>query len=100
MQARDIMTSAPATIGPDESLADLQAMLLAKRVGGLLEHGKLVGIVSRSDVVRVRGTEQAVADTRATSIASSTESPMRGLDARGGIRTDRATPRARGCATR
>jgi CBS domain-containing protein len=66
MQARDVMTPAPATIGPDASLADLEALLLAKRVGGVpvVEHGKLVGIVSRSDVVRMLGTEQAVADTQ------------------------------------
>jgi len=66
MQARDVMTAAPATIGPDESLADLEALLLAKRVGGVpvVEHGKLAGIVSRSDVVRVLGTEQSIADTQ------------------------------------
>ena len=66
MQARDLMTPAPATIGPDESLADLDALLLAKRVGGLpvIEHGKLIGIISRSDVVRVLGTEQSLADTQ------------------------------------
>ena len=66
MHARDVMTQAPATIGPDETLADLEALLLRERVGGVpvVERGALVGIVSRSDIVRVLGTEQAIADVQ------------------------------------
>ncbi len=64
MRARDVMTPDPATIGPDESLADLEALLLRERVGGVpvVERGALVGIASRSDIVRVLGTEQSMAE--------------------------------------
>jgi CBS domain-containing protein len=57
------MTRAPVTIGPDAPLAELDALLLRQRVGGVpvVERGRLVGIVTRSDVVRVLGTEDSIA---------------------------------------
>jgi CBS domain-containing protein len=64
--AQDVMNAKVITISPDETLADLERVLLAERVGGVpvVEGGRLVGVVSRSDVVRMLGAEQSVAGTR------------------------------------
>jgi CBS domain-containing protein len=66
VRARDVMRPAVATIGPDDSLADLDALLLAEHVGGVpvVDRDALVGVVSRSDVLRLLGTEQAIADSQ------------------------------------
>jgi CBS domain-containing protein len=54
LRARDIMTSEVFTVSPTLSLIDLDHDLDAQRVSGapVVEHGKLVGIVSRSDIHR------------------------------------------------
>ena len=51
---RDIMTTEVFTVSPGLSLVDLELELGAQRVSGapVVEHGKLVGIVSRSDIDR------------------------------------------------
>jgi CBS domain-containing protein len=66
LYAQDVMNAKVTTISPDETLADLERVLLAERIGGVpvVEAGRLVGVVSRSDVVRVLGAEQSVAGTR------------------------------------
>jgi len=65
LRARDAMNREVRHIAPDESLAELEQRLLAERIGGVpvVEQGRLVGIVSRSDVVRVLASEQAMADS-------------------------------------
>lgn len=68
MLVRDAMAPRRVVhIGPDESLAELERMLLAERLGGLpvVERGRLVGVVSRSDIVRVLGAERALAEAQA-----------------------------------
>jgi CBS domain-containing protein len=59
--ARDIMTREVFTVGPELSLIDLERDLAAHRVTGapVVEHGKLVGIVSRSDVDRRLNRERS-----------------------------------------
>lgn len=54
LKARDVMTRDVFTVSPGLSLLDLERDLGAQRVSGapVVEHGKLVGIVSRSDVDR------------------------------------------------
>ena len=51
---QSIMQRDVQTIGPRSSLADLQRCLIATNVGGLpvVESGMIVGMVSRSDIVR------------------------------------------------
>jgi len=51
--ARDLMTSDPATIGPDASVTDAARLIVDRSVGALpvLEDGKLVGIVTESDLI-------------------------------------------------
>ena len=54
LRAADIMQTAVVTVSPDMPLAQLEDFLLSRRIGGapVVEKGRLVGIVSRSDVVR------------------------------------------------
>jgi CBS domain-containing protein len=53
--AADIMTGPCICVGPDESLARVENLLVGRHITGLpvTEEGRLVGIVSRSDFVRV-----------------------------------------------
>jgi CBS domain-containing protein len=66
MRARDAMTSDVVHIGADEPLGELERLLLAERLGGVpvLEGGRLVGVVSRSDLLRVLGAERALAEAQ------------------------------------
>jgi CBS domain-containing protein len=52
-QARDIMTREVATVAPDTSLGEVATLLEKRRIKRVpvLERGRLVGIVSRSDLV-------------------------------------------------
>jgi CBS domain-containing protein len=51
--ARDVMTEKVVTIGPDEELEALAEIMVKQRVNPLpvVEDGRLVGIVSRSDII-------------------------------------------------
>lgn len=63
IQAADVMQGEPVTVSPDLSLAALEDLLLSHRIGGVpvVEHGELVGVISRSDVVRVLSLERSLA---------------------------------------
>lgn len=52
--ARDVMQREVVSVSPDTSLEELEEVFLRHRIGGapVLEDGRVVGIVSRSDVVR------------------------------------------------
>ncbi|OYV82596.1 MAG: tRNA (guanosine(46)-N7)-methyltransferase TrmB [Planctomycetia bacterium 21-64-5] len=60
--ARDIMRSNLVTAAPGQSLADLRHLLIGSHVSGapVVDRGKLVGIVSRSDLVRVEELVEAL----------------------------------------
>lgn len=64
LTARDVMRSDVRVIGPDKKLAELDRAFLAHKVGGfpVVDAGRLVGIVSRSDVVRQLDIEQSLAE--------------------------------------
>jgi len=53
----DVMTGAVATISPDDSIADAHRLMERRDVGRLpvLEDGRLVGLVSRPDILRELG---------------------------------------------
>lgn len=55
LRARDIMTAPPVIVGPDEPVHAAARLMVTGRVHRLpvVEHGRLVGIVSRHDVLRV-----------------------------------------------
>jgi CBS domain-containing protein len=53
-EARDVMTREVVTIGPDEEMEVLAELMVKRRVNPIpvVEEGRLVGIVSRSDILR------------------------------------------------
>jgi CBS domain-containing protein len=53
--ARDVMTEKVVTIGPDEELEVLAELMVKRRVNPVpvVDEGRLVGIVSRSDIIRM-----------------------------------------------
>ena len=63
MNVQSIMENDVQTIGPRETLVNLQNALLRAKVGGLpvVEHGRLVGIASRSDIVKSLKSERDAA---------------------------------------
>jgi CBS domain-containing protein len=52
---KDVMTNDPATIGPDAPLAEAARIMLERKIGCLpvVEGGKLAGILTESDFVRL-----------------------------------------------
>jgi CBS domain-containing protein len=63
IRARDIMQPNVLTVAPEMSLAELADFLIASRIGGVpvVDDGTLVGIVSRSDIVRSLSLERSLA---------------------------------------
>jgi CBS domain-containing protein len=61
--ARDVMKTTVVSVHPDTPLAELEDTLIARRISGapVLEHGHLVGIVSRSDIVRYFTLQRSMA---------------------------------------
>lgn len=61
--ARDIMQDDVEVVTPDLRLPDLERAFLDKRATGfpVVENGRLVGVVSRSDVVRHSSVERSIA---------------------------------------
>lgn len=54
--ADDIMRQPVITVTPNQSLAELEEVLLESHISGVpvIDHGTLVGVVSRSDLLRVQ----------------------------------------------
>ena len=58
-KAKDIMTHAPFTVGPDEEVAQAARIMLDKRVNGLPvvdKDGKLIGVLCQSDLIMQQKT--------------------------------------------
>ena len=55
LTAGDIMTRALLCARPDQALMEAESMLIERRIGGapVVEAGRLVGVISRSDIARV-----------------------------------------------
>lgn len=60
--ARDVMQSKLITADPDQSLAEVRHLLFESHISGapVVSDGKLVGIVTRSDLVRVEELVEAL----------------------------------------
>jgi len=60
----EVMTSAPAAMRPEDDLADVVALMLDARTRSvpIVEEGKLVGIVTRRDVLRVVARRELTSD--------------------------------------
>jgi len=72
----DIMQKKVKTIGPDKTLPDLERELLRWRIGAMpvVERGgKLVGIVSRSDVLRQLCLERSLGEAMADAYRDQTD---------------------------
>jgi predicted transcriptional regulator len=77
MQQRvcDVMSREVLCLSPRMPLTELEGWLLAERVGGapVVEDGRLVGLVSRSDVVRRLVLETTLAASTVETVASPLE---------------------------
>jgi len=62
--ARDIMQAKPRSVSPETTLPELQRTLLSAKMSGfpVVQGGRLVGVVSRSDVVRQLSVEQSLGE--------------------------------------
>jgi len=62
IQARDVMVADVLTVSPDLELDALGETLISKRITGaaVVEEGRLVGVVSRSDIVRAARLGEAL----------------------------------------
>jgi CBS domain-containing protein len=71
LRARDVMQADVLAVPPDMTLAALEDFLIAHRVSGVpvIEHQVLIGIVSRSDVVRSLTLERSLAGLIAAGLA-------------------------------
>jgi len=54
VEVGDIMTRNVVTVGPDTDLAEVARTMLERKIGGLpvVEHGRLVGIITESDIFK------------------------------------------------
>jgi CBS domain-containing protein len=54
VEVGDLMTRNVITIGPDADLNEVARTMLERKIGGLpvVEHGRLVGIITESDIFR------------------------------------------------
>jgi CBS domain-containing protein len=62
--ARDVMTETVVSVGPDEELEALAELMVKRRVNPVpvVEGGRIVGIVSRSDIVRMMAQDLGPTD--------------------------------------
>jgi CBS domain-containing protein len=61
MRVRDIMSTEIQAVGPDMPVVELERAFIERRLSGfpVVEGGMLIGVVSRSDVVRTLNVEHA-----------------------------------------
>jgi CBS domain-containing protein len=54
VEVGDVMTRNVVSVGPDTDLNEVARMMLERKIGGLpvLEHGRLVGIITESDIFK------------------------------------------------
>lgn len=91
MQVRDIMSPGPDALSPGMPVRELEERLVSHQVSGfpVLEEGKLVGIVTRSDLVRVLELEHTIDDQLGEGVTGPDSARSRG--ARIGARLEAMT---------
>ena len=82
LTAAHAMQTDVETVLPTMGLVDLERQFLIRGLNGfpVVEQGKLIGIVSRSDVVRILSVERSVAE-QASDFYRSFEDPARAANA-------------------
>ena len=64
MQVREIMTGEVISVGPDHTVDDCMSLMAGRRIRHLpvLDHGRLIGIISIGDLVKwiISGQEHAI----------------------------------------
>ncbi len=100
LRAADVMQTAVVTVSPVMPLTELEDFLLSRRIGGapVVEKGRVIGIVSRSDVVRLLSLGRSLAGIIAEGVASSELSL--GADAPGVASVPALSERLRGKTVR
>lgn len=63
IRARDVMTTTVVAVPPTLPVSRLEDTLTARKIGGapVIEDGRLVGVVSRADVVRYLSVQRSLA---------------------------------------
>ncbi|MGD8860346.1 MAG: CBS domain-containing protein [Myxococcales bacterium] len=63
-KVRDYMQSTVVTVEAGDKLADVERLLIEKQIGGapVLDDGKVVGVISRSDLVKQLVVEQSLSE--------------------------------------
>ena len=63
IQVREVMTKNPVVVSPEQPLAEAAKLMLERKIGGLpvVQDGRLVGVVTATDVLRAFVQQQAVA---------------------------------------
>jgi Zn-dependent protease/predicted transcriptional regulator len=61
LQVQDIMTKDPITLRPDDALIEALKVMSVRSIGRvpLVEHGNVVGIITRTDIMRVMELKEA-----------------------------------------
>lgn len=62
LRARDVMSQPVVGVSPDATLTDVVNLMTARRIKRVmvLEHGKLVGVITRSDLLRMLHAREAM----------------------------------------
>ena len=79
MKVRDIMTKNPVTVSADDPVRAAAGLLRTHRIGGLpvMDEGKLVGVVTESDVISLLDTGRLSEDLWLPSPLEVIEIPIR-----------------------
>jgi CBS domain-containing protein len=90
------MVTSVRSVAPTLPLDDLQDLLVEQRIGGVpvIEHDRVVGIVSRSDFVRAASLDRALAGVASEGFAADAEpgASVRTADARARVVRDIMSP--------
>ncbi len=64
LRAYDIMETDIISVGPEMNLIDLENKFLEKKISGapVIEDGRLVGVISRSDLMRIHAVDESFAE--------------------------------------
>jgi CBS domain-containing protein len=79
MKAKDLMSSPVATIGPDTTVREIAALMLARSVSGLpvVDGDRVVGIASGASLATVSGGAEARARTTSARVTMPTSADPR-----------------------